>query len=142
MSTRAAIIVERLDGTWKCVYCHWDGYLSGVGTTHFDHYHSQALAERLVELGAISSLGERCDLPPGHSHATPVPGYTVYYGRDRDDWRGFSAVAGSLEALRDQLSGWPDYVYVWRRERGWYVLTDQLTPLGSALIDGPRGGGR
>jgi len=57
MATRSRIAIENQDGTVTSVYCHWDGYLAGVGKTLFEHYDREKL-EKLIELGDISSLGE------------------------------------------------------------------------------------
>lgn len=58
MGTRSDIIVRRTDGSWKRIYCHWDGYLEHNGKILFEHYNSQELAEALVAPGDLSSLGE------------------------------------------------------------------------------------
>jgi hypothetical protein len=57
MSTRSRIAIETESGTVKSIYCHFDGYVSGVGKTLFNHYDREKL-EKLIELGDISSLGE------------------------------------------------------------------------------------
>ena len=38
------------------IYCHWDGYPSGVGVTLRDHYDTDLWAKMLVNIGDISSL--------------------------------------------------------------------------------------
>jgi hypothetical protein len=126
MGTRSDIIVERLDGTWKRVYCHWDGYISHNGKMLFEHYNSQERAEAVVAPGDMSSLHEKCDKPEGHSYETKVPGYSVYYGRDRGETDVDGTVGDSLSAV------WPDgdtgteYTYVYMKNprtdvREWYV---------------------
>lgn len=85
MGTRSDIIVKLANGQWKRIYCHWDGYLSHNGKILFKHYNSQERAEALVEHGDLSILGKQCSKPEGHSYATPVKGYCVYYGRDRGE---------------------------------------------------------
>jgi len=57
MSTRASIAIK--DGEQiKSVYCHFDGYLEYVGKTLYKHYDSAYLAEKLINGGYMSSLGE------------------------------------------------------------------------------------
>jgi hypothetical protein len=85
MGTRSTIAYINEEGTVRSVYCHFDGYLSGVGRTLFTHYNSFELAKKLVEHGDISYVAASCDLPEGHTFKTPVEGYTVYYGRDRGE---------------------------------------------------------
>lgn len=33
MSTNSTISIKRADGTQTSIYCHWDGYIEGVGVT-------------------------------------------------------------------------------------------------------------
>ncbi len=56
MSTRSSIAVLKADGSVEAVYCHSDGYLSGVGKTLEEHFATQAKAEELVALGDLSSV--------------------------------------------------------------------------------------
>ena len=57
MSTRSRIAIENQNGTVTSIYCHFDGYLSGVGKKLFEHYDREK-TEKLIELGDISALGE------------------------------------------------------------------------------------
>jgi hypothetical protein len=57
MSTRSAIGYMRNDGTVRAVYCHWDGYLSGVGKTLIENYDLLGVDD-LCDLGDISALCE------------------------------------------------------------------------------------
>lgn len=38
MITRSNIFIENADGTLDGVYCHFDGYLGGVGTALLESY--------------------------------------------------------------------------------------------------------
>ena len=57
MATRSRIAIENQDGTVTSIYCHFDGYLDGVGKKLFEHYDREK-TEKLIELGDISVLGE------------------------------------------------------------------------------------
>ncbi|CAB4130259.1 hypothetical protein UFOVP116_349 [uncultured Caudovirales phage] len=83
MSTNCLIGVTH-GGNFKVIYCHFDGYLSGVGATLFKHYDSPK-ANHLVALGDISSLSQNIVIPDGveHNFENPAAGITVFYGRDR-----------------------------------------------------------
>lgn len=70
MATRSNIAVQLDNGDVMSVYCHWDGY--GHLPTLQQNYNSQELAEELVRMGDISSLGNCID-------------DTVFYGRDRNE---------------------------------------------------------
>ena len=72
MSTRSRIAIENQNGSVTSVYCHFDGYISGVGKTLEKHYTDRSVVEGLIELGDISTLGESTE-------------DTVAYCRDRGE---------------------------------------------------------
>ncbi len=58
MGTRSNIAIE--DKETKditVVYCHWDGYLEGVGAELLEQYDSLGMVEELIRGGDMSSLG-------------------------------------------------------------------------------------
>jgi len=57
MSTRSIIAIEKEDKKVVSVYCHFDGYLKGVGQTLIDNYSDYAKTEKLLK-GSMSSLGK------------------------------------------------------------------------------------
>jgi hypothetical protein len=71
MATRSRIAIEREDGSVKSIYCHFDGYVDGVGKVLFEHYDKEKL-EKLIELGDISVLGTSTE-------------NTIAYHRDRGE---------------------------------------------------------
>lgn len=58
MSTRSFIGCRINRNTILAIYCHMDGYLSGVGHTLFHNYKSLDKVRQLMELGCISSLSD------------------------------------------------------------------------------------
>jgi len=57
MGTSAMIgIYNKSDGSVTASYCHYDGYVDGVGRTLFDHYNTMYDAEIAAKGGYISSL--------------------------------------------------------------------------------------
>ena len=72
MATRSRIAIEDQDGIVSSIYCHFDGYLSGVGKLLKEYYTTQPKVQALIELGDISSL----DMTPTS---------TVAYHRDRGE---------------------------------------------------------
>ncbi len=124
MSTRSDIIVEHNDGTWKRVYCHFDGYPDGVGATLFEHYSSQERAESVVAPGDMSSLYEHNDKPEGHSFDNPVKGYTVYYSRDRGQERSYGKTGTSLSEVWPPEDTWTEFTYVWKKDEGCWFIGD------------------
>ncbi len=132
MGTRSDIIVHRADGQWHRIYCHWDGYLEGVGRTLFDHYTSQKQVEELVAPGDMSACYASCSKPKGHTFDTPVKGYCVYYGRDRGEADVAGTVGESLQAVWPPEDTWTEFTYVWDDGRWWCTDPDEGT---QTLID-------
>jgi hypothetical protein len=71
MATRSRIAIENESGIVKSIYCHFDGYVDGVGVVLFEHYDKEKL-EKLIELGDISVLKESTE-------------NTIAYCRDRGE---------------------------------------------------------
>ena len=131
MSTRSQIAIQLESGTIRTVYCHFDGYLEGVGATLLHHYNTFQDAYDLIELGNISQLHETIENPTSHSFATPAEACTVFYGRDRaekdqgpKDFEKFS------EFMTYCQNAWAEFVYLYSMgEWTVYQLNGQrLTP--------------
>lgn len=56
MATRSLIAIENSNKSINIIYCHWDGYLNGVGKTLLSFYNDKKKVEKLIKLGNISSL--------------------------------------------------------------------------------------
>jgi len=72
MSTRSYIGTLKDGNTVEYIYCHFDGYLKGVGRTLVKNYDTPFKVEQLFALGDISELRE-------------TPETTVAYHRDRGE---------------------------------------------------------
>jgi len=118
MSTRSTITLSTKDG-YKSIYCHYDGYLDGVGTKLQQYYDTQEKVEALIALGALSSLAER--LAPSadekHTWEKPADGVTVAYHRDRDD----ELYVRNYETLQELAKGTEEYNYLFENDN-WYLL--------------------
>jgi hypothetical protein len=57
MSTRSTIALEFADGTVQQVYCHFDGYLSGVGAELVNGYSDPFALRELIDGGDMSCIG-------------------------------------------------------------------------------------
>lgn len=99
MSTRSVIGLERPDGSIKCVYCHFDSYPSHHGPILLLGYPTADEVEALLEGGDISILGN----VPGlvQDFRQPQPGWTLYYGRDREEEGTEARVCKGSEAMLD-----------------------------------------
>lgn len=127
MSTRSAIIIK-VGNMFKGIYCHFDGYESGVGATLLQHYADPAKVSALISLGDISSLGTRVTPIGAHSFDKPEKDTTVAYYRDRGElWANVEPKTGkTLERVEEQI-GHNGYVYLFS-DGVWYVNGTKLTP--------------
>lgn len=57
MGTRSTIALEFADGSVSQVYCHWDGYLDGVGEQLVKGYSDPFKLRDLIDAGDMSSIG-------------------------------------------------------------------------------------
>lgn len=127
MATRSTISITKADGSIYKIYCHWDGYIEGVGKILKEHYTDINKIEQLIELGSISSLDKECSKPETHTFDKPVDGFTVAYHRDRNEpWdRVKPEKFDSFEMFR--LSGdWQEYNYVYKDGK-WLVKCGERT---------------
>ena len=124
MSTHSRIGRVLPNGGIESVYCHFDGYPSGVGSTLLEHYNDPAKVAALIALGNLSSLAETLE-------------ETRAYSRDR----GESIVDNKAE-IRDReyyylcmsrkdgvqwaylfKDGKWTFAKVWDSARDWYPIT-------------------
>ena len=105
MSTRSAIGYMRNDGTVRAVYCHWDGYLSGVGKTLIENYDLLGVDD-LCDLGDISALRESIDS-------------TEFYRRDRGE---DDVDAHEFDSEHEMVDWYSDseFFYILKDDK-WYV---------------------
>jgi hypothetical protein len=127
MSTRSSIAVEHANGTVSAIYCHFDGYLEGVGSNLVDAFNSQEMAETLVALGDLSSVGG--DGPDAYSRDH---GETFEDVKPRvyPDFATYAARVG--KEIGDN-----GYRYIFRRAEGaWFVWNDSkpMKPVADALL--------
>ncbi len=107
MATRSLIGIKLGDYV-KTIYCHWDGYPSGVGQTLVNNYTSPSAVFDLLELGDLSSLD-----------ATPAS--CTAYHRDRKEPYG---MVEARDVDPDELMSvgndyGVNYVYVYNENNEW-----------------------
>lgn len=61
MSTRSHIAIKNLDGNFQSVYCHFDGYLEGVGQTLLEDYKTEGKIRELISNGGMSALNSKIE---------------------------------------------------------------------------------
>jgi hypothetical protein len=57
MSTRSTIALEFADGSVSQVYCHFDGYLDGVGDDLVRGYSDPFELQKIIDQGNMSCIG-------------------------------------------------------------------------------------
>ena len=116
MATRSFICKSLPNNTIVGVYCHFDGYPSGVGATLTTHYATDERVTALLNLGSISQLHPRLvpDLGDTHTFDNPAKNVTVAYHRDRGEAMStttFPSLDVMVENVAHQLG--VEFVYIW-----------------------------
>lgn len=108
MSTRSMISIKYEDGTCKGVYCHWDGYPTGVGAILLEKRATKESVEELISGGDMSSLKE--------------DGYGDYYNEPDNAPTDYA----TYDELREDFKGSDcEYLYVFDvKENKWYVADE------------------
>jgi len=85
MATRSTIWIKKENGNYDGVYCHYDGYLSGVGKTLLESYGNRDRVLSLISKGSLSSLGYEInpDQDKEHDFNNAQNNVCIFYHRDR-----------------------------------------------------------
>jgi hypothetical protein len=115
MGTQSFIGIETEAGKVRGVYCHWDGYVDGVGATLKEHYVDSSKINDLIALGSLSSLGPLL----GEKHMFNDPsaydkGWSTAYHRDRDE----ELVVAEYDDMYS-IDGDYEYMYVYTQQGLW-----------------------
>lgn len=108
MSTPSTIAMMTENGLIG-VYCHFDGYISGVGKTLFENYSDETKLKKLIAEGSISSLGKR--IGTKHSFDDRPENETTFYHRDRGEKLRINYFLNKRQILIDMDDC--DYFYVY-----------------------------
>lgn len=115
MATRSTISILNADGSVQTVYCHWDGFLEGVGKILLENYNTKEAVEKLISGGAISSLGTYVsDEQEPFDRVLDGPDYTVFYS-----YRGEDQPA-------ETFSSFDEYEEKHQFEEFDYIFTDNM----------------
>ena len=119
MSTRSTIGLQHEDGTVEAIYCHFDGYLEGVGATLNTHYTELSKIQELIDLGNISILRE--DIGLAQDFDKPIEDtWTLAYGRDRGEINQEAVTYENRRKWIQESSDWLEYAYLWDGD-SWYM---------------------
>ena len=118
MGTRSTIALEFADGSVGQVYCHWDGYLSHNGKILFENYSDPFKLQKLIDLGALSSLD--VEVGTKHDFDARTPNECTFYGRDRGEDGVEARYFANFDAYVREHD-YEEYEYILRRDGVWYV---------------------
>ena len=122
-ATRWLLGVEMPNGQITSTYGHWDGYPSHTGKILKRYYSGGAGKVRdLIKLGknGISSLEKSMKGGKGHSFNNPLPGETIFYGRDRGDKQRSMRKWRNRDSIK--YNSGEEFAYIWSvKDRKWYV---------------------
>jgi hypothetical protein len=124
MATRSTIAVKNSNGSVDVISSHWDIYLECNGRILAEYYATRERAAELIALGDVSSLGPSIECPPNHSFNVPVQGYTVFYGRDRNEPDCEPKHYDSLDEFVSQHRA-EEFNYLFSNDR-WLVSADVI----------------
>ena len=103
MSTRSLIAIEKSDGAYDAIYCHYDGYVkNGVGEELFRNY------KDLLKVDDLISLGNR-------RHLVNTKLEDELYNEDYVTYK-------NLDELKEELD-MIDYIYIFNWDNEWEVLS-------------------
>lgn len=108
MGTRSTIGIKEGDKV-KAIYCHWDGYLSGVGVGLLENYTDTEKVAELIALGGISSLRETIGETAKEA-----------YGGESDKPREFESVNDWLT----NFNSGEEFAYLYEEGKGWVYFPD------------------
>ena len=139
MSTTSRITIEigkeNNVSTYKSVYCHHDGYLSGVGKMLLEYYKDVETAALLITFGDMSCLRKNIypDSSKPHTFDKPQKDVCVFYCRDKgEDWNDVKPIE-IVGKEQDLIKYQEEYNYLFKNGQ-WYVKKDyksrfvRLTP--------------
>ena len=135
MATRSTIAMVLPNGTIQSIYCHWDGYLEGVGQTLAEHYNKRKTIQLLAN-GDVSSLGDFV----GHKHdfnRSAKVKSTTFYGRDRGETGTESRNHANVEEWLRFRGEDAEFFYLLQGKEWWYrdcYEVKELTPIVIGLL--------
>lgn len=131
MSTNSIIAVKQDDDQYETIYCHWDGYPTGVGASLLESYNSLELANQLVAGGDISSIAGQPDNVPKY-YAKRGSWGSSNWGSSADvdePWEDVKPTNRTMEEIQKWAKdGFCEYVYLfedgeWKYlDRDWRLL--------------------
>jgi hypothetical protein len=117
MATRSFIAQKLPSGSFRAIYCHWDGHPDSAGLTLHTYYSSDAAVDALLALGSLSELGKTPEVCVAHhrdkgEYLTPAAEYDHY--------------SNMTKACFNESGG--EFLYVWE-DGAWLCNSKPLAPI-------------
>lgn len=125
MGTRANVARKNEDGSFDCIYTHWDGYPEHHAPILLENYSTNQRVQMLLDLGALSSLAEKIGEKHDFDDRTHDD-WCMAYGRDRGEKNTEANHYKDGTEFAKMLEGtWTEWVYVWLvSEQQWYYTNN------------------
>jgi hypothetical protein len=121
MSTRSLIAGIQPDKTIKSIYCHFDGYLDGVGKKLYENYMDPVKVNELLALGDMSSL------QPDILQCSPYTGTSAESSKSKKNLVGIGSRMGVNFIYLFNGDYWSSYnMYSNTHRKRWRKLTNTL----------------
>jgi hypothetical protein len=117
MSTHSNIGILNQDESVTSIYCHFDGYLDGVGRILFEHYKDETKIRQLMDLGDISSLGPEIGNKVDRTSYDLDDQQCIAYGRDYGEK---NCESQNYISEKEYLKNANDFAYLFKNG-AWYV---------------------
>jgi len=123
MSTHSLIAKKYVDGSYRSIHCHFDGYLSHTGRILLDHYSDPQKIERLMDEGDLRVIGS--ELGEEHSLEEYNKRWCTFFGRDCKEYESIAYYHSSFEKLMDHFTE-NSYPYLYVYDGQWKFLYKYL----------------
>lgn len=121
MATRSTIAYEDQEGKVHQVYCHYDGYISGVGKILQENYNTIQSVKELISYGDISTIGPL--IGTAHNFNGSDITETTFYGRDRGDSEVEARIYGSFDDYEMNYQQ-EEFNYLFTQDGVWSVFVE------------------
>lgn len=112
MATRSTI-ARKVGEQIQSIYCHWDGYPSGVGANLQEHYTTAEKIDQLFALGDLSVLGAQIGSKKDFDTSV-LNDECLAYGRDRGE-HGVAAKVHEtyVDFINSRAAQGCEFAYLW-----------------------------
>jgi len=121
MSTRSLIGIQRKNKSIDYIYCHFDGYPTGVGAMLNKHYTNRSKLNKLMNLGDLSILGPKIGKKINFDLYNRED-QCLAYGRDR----GETGIEKKTVKSEMHFTG-TSYLYLFKSNK-WHVCDNSIFP--------------